>query len=217
MTTATRDALLTALVQRDPAAARQAVDDALAAGMSVRDVYLQVLQPALYEIGDRWARRELTVADEHFASTTIQRLVAVLGEQLQRTPRDGRLAVVACSPGELHALGAQMISDFLQAEGWEVIGLGASMPSDDLLHCVEEEQPEVVALSTSMPDRLDGAAETIARLAALRPKPFIVVGGLGWSGEDTVHAVRLGADLHVDDPQTLVELLGERFPPPGDE
>jgi methanogenic corrinoid protein MtbC1 len=211
---ATRDALLSALVERDELGARRAVDDALASGTPVREIYLQLLQPALYELGDRWERGEVSVADEHFASGVIQRVLTVLGERMRRAPRDGRLAVVACSPGELHALGGQMITDFLEAEGWEVLHLGASMPSEDLARLVADERPDVVALSTAMPDRLDGAAEAIVRLAALRPSPFLVVGGLAWRGEETVRATKLGADLLVEDPQTLVEILAERFPSP---
>ena len=215
--TQTSDAFLNALIERDESRARAAIDEALDAGAGVREVYLDILQPALYGLGERWARGEITVAQEHFASTVTARLLSVLGEQLRIAPRDGRLAVVACSPGELHVLGALMLGDFLQAEGWEVIQLGASMPAGDLAALVAAEQPDAVALSTAMPDRLDGAAETLVRLAALQPKPFLAVGGLAWRGEETVRATRLGADLLVEDPQTLVDILAERFPPPGDD
>lgn len=216
-TTTASEAYLSALLLRDEPAARRAIDAAIDHGASVRQVYLEVLQPALYELGDRWARGDIDVAQEHFASAVSARMIALLGEQLRIEPRDGRLAVVACSPGELHCLGAQMLGDFLQGDGWEVIQLGASMPAADLAQCVADEQPDVVALSTAMPDRLDGAAETLVRLAGLEPRPFLVVGGGGWRGEETLRATRLGADLLIEDPQTLVELLRERFPPPSDD
>jgi hypothetical protein len=40
-----RDAYLTALLDGDLPAARQVLDDALEAGVPVREVYLEVLQP----------------------------------------------------------------------------------------------------------------------------------------------------------------------------
>src|SRR5262245_6647793 len=62
-----RSAFLDALLARDSARARRAVDAALADGGEIPDVYLEVLEPALAEIGHRWAIGELNVAEEHYA------------------------------------------------------------------------------------------------------------------------------------------------------
>ena len=43
-----RDAFVGALIERDSTAARRAIDDALAAGVAIDDIYVGVLQPALY-------------------------------------------------------------------------------------------------------------------------------------------------------------------------
>src|SRR3954454_17181457 len=150
-----------ALLRHDEAGARSAVHEALAAGADVRSIYVEVLQPALYEIGDRWAAGRLSVAAEHHASSITARVIAQLGERMRAEPRDGRLAVVACSPGELHELGALMLADFLEAEAWEVLRLGASLPGEALAELVAEERPDVVALSTAMADRLEGATDAL--------------------------------------------------------
>ena len=86
-----------------------------------------------------------------------------------RAERDGRLAVVTGTPGEQHALGARMVADFLEADGWEVMLLGAGAPAADVVALVEHEQPDLVALSTATAGVLDGVAEILAALAALRP------------------------------------------------
>src|SRR3954452_19532253 len=150
-----------ALLRHDEAGARSVIEQALAAGADVRSIYVEVLQPALYEIGDRWAAGRLSVAAEHHASSITARVIAQLGERMRVEPRDGRLAVVTCSPGELHELGALMIADFLEAEAWEVLRLGASLPVDALTELVEQERPDLVALSTAMPERLEGAADML--------------------------------------------------------
>jgi methanogenic corrinoid protein MtbC1 len=208
-----RSAYLDAVLGHDEARARQVVDDALDAGAEVRAVYLEVLQPALYEVGERWADGRLSVAGEHHASVITRRVLTLLAERMRVPPRDGRLAVVACSPGELHELGAQMIADFLEAEAWEVLRLGASMPVEALAELVAEERPDVVALSTAMADRLEGAADALQALADVRPRPLVVVGGRGWGAPAAARASELGADLLVDDPETLVDVLSSRFPP----
>jgi methanogenic corrinoid protein MtbC1 len=211
------DAYLTALLERKSHHARRVIDDALAGGVSVRDVYLRVLQPALHELGRRWAAGDVNVAYEHYATAITERLLATLSARMTIPPTDGRLVVVACTPGEQHVLGARMLRDFLEADGWEVLHLGASTPAGALADLVAREGADAVALSTSTPSLLGDARETVARLAALDPPPFIVVGGQAWPRDGRVDARSLGADLLADDVEAVVTALRERFPPRADE
>ena len=126
-----RHAFLEALLARNSARARRVVEQAADAGSPIPDVYLQVLQPVLYEVGHRWALGRLTVADEHYVTAIVQSLLEMLSARMRVPPKDGRLAVVAGTPGELHALGARMVADFLAADGWEVINLGTGVPPDE--------------------------------------------------------------------------------------
>ena len=136
------------------------------------DLYLDVLEPALREIGHRWAMGALNIAEEHYATAIAQSILDGLSRQLPRGPRDGRLAVVSGTPEEQHALGARMVADFLEADGWEVLLLGAGAPAADLVSLVAPEQPELVALSTATAGVLDGVAELLDALRALSPRPW---------------------------------------------
>ena len=142
-----------------------------------------------------------------------QSVLGMLGPRMRTTPKDGRLAVVTGSPEERHALGVQMVADFLEGDGWEVLNLGASTPARDLARLADAERPDVVALSTSTPAGLPGAAEAVQALVALDPRPLVVLGGQLWRGPARADALGLGADLVVDDPRELVAQLRERFPP----
>jgi methanogenic corrinoid protein MtbC1 len=204
------DAFLRALVARDQRAARTAVDDALAAGAGVPDVYFGVLQPSLYAIGDRWACDELSVADEHFATALAESIMATLSARIRRPPNDGRLAVVTCTPEERHAVGARMVRDLLEADGWEVLDLGAATPAGDLADLVASELPEVVALSTSTAGRIPGVEDALRALRAVRPRPCLVVGGQAWTAAAAEHARAIGADLVVRDARLLAPALERR-------
>jgi MerR family transcriptional regulator, light-induced transcriptional regulator len=208
-----RRAYLEALMARDVGAARSAVDAAIALGVPVEDIYLDVLTPALYEIGRSWAVGNFSIADEHSATTVTQSVLGMLGPRMRTAPKDGRLAIVSGSPEERHALGVQMVADFLEGDGWEVLNLGASTPAADLALLADAERPDVVALSTSTPAGLPGAAEAVTELLALDPRPLVVLGGQLWAGQARGDAPSLGADLVVDGPQELVAQLRERFPP----
>jgi methanogenic corrinoid protein MtbC1 len=210
-----RRAYLDALHARDAAAARAAVDAALEGGMEVADVYLEILAPALHAIGQDWATGEIDIADEHYATAVTMTVLGALGPRMRTAPKDGRLAVVSGSPEERHALGVQMVADFLEGDGWEVLNLGASTPAGDLARLADAEQADVVALSTSTPAALPGAAEAVVALKGLRPAPLVVLGGRLWTGAARREAEALGADLVLDGPRELVEHLRERFPPLG--
>jgi methanogenic corrinoid protein MtbC1 len=137
----------------------------------------------------------------------------MLGPRMRTAPKDGRLAVVTGSPEERHALGVQMVADFLESDGWEVLNLGASTPARDLAGMADRERPDVVALSTATPAGLPGAAEAVAALRELEDRPLVVLGGQLWQGRAREDADRLGADLVVVDARELVAVLRERFPP----
>jgi methanogenic corrinoid protein MtbC1 len=207
------DAFLRALVERDSTAARRAIDAALEDSLSVDEIYIEVMQPALYEIGHRWALGDLNVAQEHYATTLAQSLLDVLSASRLRPTPDGRLAIVTATPDEQHSLGARMLADFLESDGWEVLLLGAGPPARDLVELVDLERPDVVALSTSTAGVLPGLIELVGALAELRPPPLILVGGSFWTAGAGDFAQELGADLVIHDAREAVVRLRERVPP----
>jgi methanogenic corrinoid protein MtbC1 len=209
-----REEFLDALLARDSARARGAIEAGLAAGVPVPDLYLEVLAPALQEVGHRWAMGELNVAEEHYATAIAQSLLYTLAVHLGRPPRDGRLAVVTGTPEEQHVLGARVVEDFLVADGWEVLQLGPGAPARDVAALCAHEQPDLVALSTATAGVLDGVAEVLIELRALDPRPLLVVGGQFWTARAREAAPELGADLVIQDPRELVALVRERIPPP---
>lgn len=208
-----RDSFLRALAERDSAAARRAIDAAVSGGFSVDDIYIEVMQPALYEIGHRWALGDLNVAQEHYATTLAQSLLDVLSASRSRPPADGRLALITATPEEQHTLGARMLADFLEADGWEVLLLGAGPPLRDVVELVDLERPDVVALSTSTAGALPGCVELTGALAELRPRPLILVGGRFWTAETSAAAREFGADLVIHDAREAVVRLQERVSP----
>jgi methanogenic corrinoid protein MtbC1 len=208
-----REAFLVALVERDSAAARRAIEAAAAAPVALFDIYLDVIQPVLYEIGHRWAIGDLNVAQEHYATTIAQSLLDVLSARREPVAKDGRLALVTGTPEELHSLGSRMVADFLEADGWETILLGAGAPVTDIVELVEAEQPDVVALSTTTAGALPGVERLMSALACLEPRPLIVAGGQFWTAETSRAAAEFGADLVIHDVRTLADSLNERIPP----
>ena len=212
-----REAYLGALLDRDARRARGIAEVAVESGVPIGDLYAEIFQPVLEQVGHLWAMEEINVAQEHFATNTTQVLLSTLAPALRSEPTEGRLAIVSATPGELHLVGAQMAADLLERAGWEVMSLGASTPSRDLVELVELEQPDVVALSAATAGRLPGVEEVLRLLGGVKPKPFVVVGGTLFTREAAEHAMSLGADLILSDVRELVPVVRERFPPVDEE
>ena len=93
--------LLPALLAFDGERANDLLDK-LFSRLSVEGVLRETIQPVLREIGDGWARGEVSVAQEHFAAHLLRgRLLALASRWGQGV---GPRALLACAPGDLHDL-----------------------------------------------------------------------------------------------------------------
>ncbi|QSQ24790.1 cobalamin-dependent protein [Pyxidicoccus parkwayensis] len=133
-------------------------------------------RPVMQVVGERWAGGITTVAEEHAATELMRELLTQLLPGLgwhQGGPR----AVIACTPGERHLLGARLVAQVLAIDGWHVRFLGADTPAKDLAIFVAREQPVFVGLSCSMPEHVPDARLTLELMHRTTPGIPIVAGG----------------------------------------
>lgn len=206
-----RDDYLEAVLEPDPFRAREIARAAAEAGLGIDGLYLKVFEPVLVEVGNRWESGQIGVAHEHLATEVTMSLILELAERVRRRPATGRLAIVSCTPGERHCVGGQMLTALLEAEAWEVLYLGATLPLEELARLADSEVPDVVALSTSVADHLPGAREAVAVMQELAEPPLVAVGGRAYAGEDDARAI--GADVWAPTALDARALISERVPP----
>jgi len=203
-----RTSYVDALVSGDLAAAEQLI---VASATDVRTLYLEVLQPALYEIGRRWAQAEISVAQEQLATATTQSLMARLADRFDGgAPRRDRRVLLACAEGELHSIGVRMVADFLEADGWDVLVAGALSPPSAVAELAAAECVDVVALSAALGQRVPEIACAVEALRGLETVPVIGVGGQAFGGDREV-ALQTGADLYAPDAATFAKDLAILF------
>src|SRR5690606_2319542 len=90
-------------------------------------VLLDVMRPALVQVGDLWHAGSISVATEHFASNYLQgRLRGLL--RVMPDAVGGPLVVVTCAPGEQHEIGGLILAVLLKRSGFGVVYLGANTP-----------------------------------------------------------------------------------------
>src|SRR3954447_6972408 len=141
------DEVVQALMNFDSTHADQILSEAFSI-YPFEQVLLDLVQPAMVDIGERWHRGEINVAAEHFATQFVRRKLAGLLSIFEGGAQRATV-VVGCAPGELHDLGALLSALFLVRRGWQVIYLGPQVPLFDLLETVHLLKPNMVCLSAS--------------------------------------------------------------------
>jgi MerR family transcriptional regulator, light-induced transcriptional regulator len=155
------------------------LDEALARGASVTDLQCQVIQAAQREIGRLWHQDRIGIAQEHRATAISQVALAHLFARAQPAPTRGVCVAVACVEGELHEMPARLLSDYLELAGFSVMHLGANLPTDSLVLLLEQEPPDVLALSVTMLFNIPALRRAVAEVRGrLGPTLPILVGGL---------------------------------------
>ncbi|MBV9601267.1 MAG: cobalamin-dependent protein [Chloroflexi bacterium] len=178
-----RSDVLSALLALDPRRAEAVLQEAFAL-FSVKDVCLQIFEPLLIEVGDRWHAGELSVAAEHYITSFIRSRLFALLHAYQRPEVDGPLVFTACAPGEWHEIGIVLVSIFLARRGVAVRYLGPNLPLEALAELVAQQHPSVVALSAQSREAaraLRGAAQMLSQGAP--PHPRVVFGGQAYNGD----------------------------------
>jgi DNA-binding transcriptional MerR regulator/methylmalonyl-CoA mutase cobalamin-binding subunit len=170
----------------------KAVLDRLLSRLSLTAVLREVVLPYLQDLGDRWERGSVSVAQEHFASNLLRGRLAglALGWGAGAGPR----ALLACPPGELHDLPLLIFGITLNRLGWRVTYLGSNTPLAELFEAAEATRPDVVVLAAVASRRFEDIADGLTELG--RRCPLALAG----AGAHADLARRVGARLLPDDP-----------------
>ena len=203
---AERALYLQAALAGDRRAALNITLEALRAGSTVTDIYQDILQPAQYEIGRLWERNVITVAREHAATAVTQYVIARLYEHFPPAEENRGNALITGVRGELHQVGANMVADVLEADGWNVRFLGTQLPHRDILDAVAEHEPRLVGISAAIVANMEAVADLISALRERFDSDMrIIVGGAAFRFEASVWR-ELGADGHGRDLRDAREL-----------
>ena len=126
----------------------------------LRDVVLQCLS----DIGDAWARGDMTVAEEHFASQLIRERLLALARDWDRGR--GPRALLACPSGERHDIGLICFGIVLSRSGWRVTFLGPDTPISALGGAVSALEPDLIVLSATLEEWFVSMTSPLRTLAS---------------------------------------------------
>lgn len=195
--------LVDTLIRSDLAGAERLLAEAQAR-INIEGVLMQLIQPALGILGERWERGEITVAHEHQASAFLRSQLTALLSAAGHS-RFGPTVVAACGPQEQHELGLLMLSVVLRRLGVQVQYVGADTPLGDLVVYARSVGAQAILISINTQESLQ-AALLQQRDVQGQDIPVFVGGKIlnqereaaaelgQWAGPDAVQAARIIVD-----------------------
>ncbi len=191
-TTDYRGRLVERLIAGDEPGTWTIVEQAMTAGLDPEQVYLDLLAPAMEEVGDRWAAGTVSVGEEHQASAVVLRLIGRMGPRMRRRGRSRGTVVLGAPPGDDHGVPVALLGDLLRSRGFAVVDMGANVPAESFAEAAAGSERLVgvgIGATTLGNDRGVRAAVRAVRAAT---DTAVVLGGAAVTGAD--HARRLGGD-----------------------
>ncbi len=200
------DALLAGM----PHVAEATIREAIEAGLDEEILDDHVIRPAMRLVGDLWADGEISIADEHLA-TSISMRVLTLQREAFRTAREraSQRVLLAAAEGEQHVMGLQMASSVLLHAGYDVRMLGADLPVSEIGAAVAAHKPAVTGFTAATALTASRLPATFDAVRDVSADVGIVVGGQGvddgWSAMWDVVVCH-----HVTDAVACVDALVKR-------
>ena len=208
---------LEALIAADREKAWTVIAQAVASGVPVQDIYLQVFQPVLRETGRLWQIRHLSIAQEHYVTASTLVFISRLHEQILSsgsiTRRKGKVLVAGCVSDELHDVGIRMVADFFELDGWDSYFIGGNTPAQSMLEAVRDRNADVVAVSSTMASHIPVVHYLVRSLRA-DPKTRgvkIIVGGYPFTLVPDLWK-QIGADAYAGNADEAVAIANRLSP-----
>jgi MerR family transcriptional regulator, light-induced transcriptional regulator len=173
-------------LRRYDGARAQEIFDAALAEFTLNAVLRDVVLRCLSDIGDAWARGDMTVAEEHFASQLIRERLLALARDWDRGR--GPRALLACPSGERHDIGLICFGIVLSRSGWRITFLGPDTPIDALTGTVAALEPELIVLAASAEEWFVSMTSPLRTLAS---EHEVLIGGAGATAR-VAHATGAG-------------------------
>lgn len=174
---------------------------------SLPSIFDHIITGAMHDVGERWFRGDISVADEHLATQMVLSGLEKLRGVVVPEDQTGLSAICCGIEGDLHELPVHLAEIILESEGWDVINLGPNTPLFSLAEMVKQKQPDLICIAARTVNDLARATIEYEQLkkAAAKVGAAMILGGEAFVSSDM--RARFPADLHANDFKTFSKFL----------
>ncbi|WP_420642587.1 corrinoid protein [Candidatus Leptofilum sp.] len=178
-----------------PIDVQTALDTSIPAG----EILNTCMIPAMQEVGQLFEDGEFFVPEMLIAARAMQAGLTILKPHLVASGVDpvGKV-VIGTVQGDMHDIGKNLVTMMMEGAGFEVIDLGVDVSPQAFIESVNENQPQVVAMSALLTTTMPKMKVTIDafREAGVLDSVKVLVGGAPVTAE---FAESIGADGYAPD------------------
>ncbi len=163
---------------------KEIVLELLNEGTDIKELYTDLMQKAMYRVGKLWEEGRLTISEEHLATKVTEYLVDSTRDLVSVPERIGKTAVITCIDKEFHDLGARIVTNIFELNGWDTAFLGSNTPAREILRVIEQKKPDMLGISYSLYLNHLRFMELMGLISGKFPALRILIGGQGLSNTD---------------------------------
>jgi hypothetical protein len=168
---------LKAILAKDKARAWRVIAEELVSPVSTELIYLNLIGPAQRRLFELAQNKRISPGDEKIATSVTEFVVAKLYLVLVKHPCDRPKALVVCSPSASRELGARVMADFLESDGWRVRMLGTGHRTSDIVRNAESFKPRAIFLCPAFSKKWREDLALAAKIRKTAPKAVFFAGG----------------------------------------
>lgn len=201
------DTLKKAVIEMDDERAREIVSIALEEKTDPVEILEKGLIAGMQEVASLFARKEYYVPEVLLCSEAFYAGFDIIKPLIRKSSRKPKAKVIfGVVEGDIHDIGKNIVKVMLEAAGYEVIDLGRDVPAREFVKAIEEENPDILALSSLMTTTMTHMGDIILELdkRKLRKAVKVIVGGAPVNEE---FAASIQADGYSPDGPSAVRLI----------
>lgn len=191
----TYNAIMDALVVGNKTEVLRLVEVALKEGLAAVDILENGLSKGMERVGEKFETLELYLPDMMLSAEAMQDAVALLQPYFDKLPdeKQEKRIIMGTVQGDMHDIGKNIVSVFLDISGFKVHDIGINVPSSDFVVQAEEKQASIIGISALMTTTMVYIKDIIDELSNrnLRDKYKVMIGGGSITPE---FAKAIGAD-----------------------
>ena len=194
-----------AIINGDDVAAGVASEKLIEQDIGLLDAASKAMLPAMDVVGLYFKNGKYFLPQVVLAAQAMKKAFTELKRHYsgQKVQSNG-LVIMATVKGDIHDIGKNIVITLLETNGFDVIDLGKSVPSDVIIKKAKELKPDVIGLSSLMTTTMEEMGIVIKELKSHGLNIPVMVGGAVVTQE---FAQSIGAKFYAHDAMQAVDIL----------
>lgn len=198
------------LISGDRRQAHALVQEALKSVNDPVEIIANLIWPSIEQLHKLNREDQMTNLAYHYATRLLHQIIDQVQPMLPSRGRRNETILLTCGDEILEELAAQIATDLLEADGYDVYLTGGGIANDEIVEELGSLNAHRLVVFGVIPSTVPQARMLIDRLHDIGVCPHlqIVVGGGVFNRAEGL-AEEIGADLWALDPIELVEVIDE--------